>query len=101
MVVFYRGLTDSERASHLLQTLRQRFPVGAGSWLCKRYWAFCGPRSATRAFQFPPFQWRWPVGPSFDDLYFIIRQAPCGCPPQGQDVTIDFSEVTTPEDRLP
>ena len=98
------GLTDSERAfCHLLQTLRQRFPGGAPDPCALQ--EVLGDFAA-RVRQHGPFNFLLSNGDGLfvhrsTDLYFIIRQAPFAVAHlKDQDVTIDFSEVTTPEDRV-
>ena len=98
------GQTDSERAfCHLLQTLRLSFPHGQP------------PREALRvALEEFAGQLR-PCGPlnfllsngdclfahRSTELHYVLRRAPFAVAHlKDQDVSIDFSEVTTPGDRV-
>ena len=98
------GRTDSERAfCHLLQTLRRRFPAGLP------------PRPALRAAidefaaQLRPlgtFNFLLSNGDCLfahrsTDLHYVLRHAPFATAHlKDQDVTVDFSAVTTPDDRV-
>ena len=98
------GQTDSERAfCHLLQTLRQRFPAG------------CPDRPALRAAldefaaevrRHGTFNFLISNGDCLfvhraTELHYLIRQAPFAIAHlKDQDIEVDFSELTTPEDRV-
>ena len=98
------GQTDSERAfCHLLQTLRQRFPAGAPDRLALRdaleeFTAHVRPHG--------PFNFLLSNGDCLfahrsTELHYIVRQAPFAVAHlKDQDVAVDFSEVTTPNDRV-
>jgi predicted glutamine amidotransferase len=98
------GETDSERAfCWLLQNLRQRFGSRAPSQAQSvRGTASADPRSrARRRVQLSAVEWRLPVRPLLHQLSYIIRQAPFAVAHlRDQDLSIDFSDVTTPEDRV-
>lgn len=98
------GQTDSERAfCHLLQTLKDRFPERApeASELCGVLNDF-----AMHVRQYGPFNFLLSNGDYLfahrsTDLYYIVRQAPFAVAHlKDEDVTVDFSEVTTPDDRV-
>lgn len=98
------GQTDSERAfCHLLQTLKNRFPP-----------AMPGPSAlrevlddfAAGARRFGTFNFLLSNGDSLfahrsTELHYIIRQAPFAVAHlKDEDVSVDFSELTTPDDRV-
>jgi glutamine amidotransferase len=98
------GQTDSERAfCHLLQTLRRRFPEGAPDPSALR-----GVLDdfAARVRQYGAFNFLLSNGDCLfahrsTDLHFLVRQAPFAVAHlKDEDVTVDFSEVTTPHDRV-
>jgi glutamine amidotransferase len=98
------GQTDSERVfCHLLQTLRQRFPDGSPERIALR-----GALEdfAARVRPHGPFNFMLSNGDCLfvhrsTDLHYIIRQAPFAVAHLlDQDVAVDFSEVTTPDDRV-
>lgn len=98
------GQTDSERAfCHLLQTLRQHFPGGMpDSWALHA--ALEDFAAQTRAFGM--FNFLLSNGDCLfvhrsTDLYYLVRQAPFPVAHlKDEDVTVDFNEVTTPNDRV-
>ncbi len=98
------GQTDSERAfCHLLQTLRLRFPEGAPGRMALR-----GALEDFSAQVRPhgPFNFLLSNGDCLfahrsTELFYIVRQAPFAVAHlKDQDVAVDFSEVTTPDDRV-
>ncbi|MDR2787285.1 MAG: class II glutamine amidotransferase [Candidatus Accumulibacter sp.] len=98
------GQTDSERVfCHLLQTLRSRFPDGAPGPSALRD-ALDDFASATR--RFGTFNFLLSNGDELfahrsTDLHYVIRQAPFAVAHlRDEDLTVDFSEVTTPDDRV-
>ena len=98
------GQTDSELAfCHLLQTLRLRFPAGPPDRLALRealeeFAALVRPHG--------PFNFMLSNGDCLfahrsTELHYIVRQAPFTVAHlKDQDVAVDFSELTTPEDRV-
>jgi glutamine amidotransferase len=98
------GQTDSERVfCHLLQTLSNRFPDGAPEPLILRG-ALDEFASETR--RFGAFNFLLSNGDGLfvhrsTDLYYLIRQAPFAVAHlKDEDVTVDFAEMTTPDDRV-
>lgn len=98
------GQTDSERAfCHLLQTLRRRFPDGMPDRVDLQA-ALEDFAADTRRFGF--FNFLLSNGDCLfahrsTDLHYIIRQAPFPVAHlKDEDVTVDFNEVTTPNDRV-
>ncbi|MDR2111697.1 MAG: class II glutamine amidotransferase, partial [Candidatus Accumulibacter sp.] len=98
------GQTDSERAfCHLLQTLKNRFPNGAPAPSALRD-AIDDFASGTR--RFGPFNFLLSNGDYLfahrsTHLHYLIRQAPFAVAHlKDEDVTVDFAEVTTPDDRV-
>ena len=98
------GQTDSERAfCHLLQTLRQRFPAGASGRMALR-----GALEEFAAHVRPhgPFNFLLSNGDCLfahrsTELHYIVRQAPFAVAHlKDQDVAVDFSAVTNPDDRV-
>lgn len=96
------GQTDSERAfCHLLQTLKRRFPDGAPAPEALRE-VLDGFASETR--RFGPFNFLLSNGERLfahrsTDLHYIVRRAPFSVAHlKDEDVSIDFNEVTTPDD---
>lgn len=98
------GQTDSERAfCHLLQTLRRSFPGGPPENMALRevLEAF-----AAEVRQHGPFNFLLSNGDCLFahrsvNLHYIIRQAPFAVAHlKDQDVTVDFSELTSPNDRV-
>jgi predicted glutamine amidotransferase len=98
------GQTDSELAfCHLLQTLRQHFPEGSPDRLALRealeeFAALIRPHG--------PFNFMLSNGDCLfahrsTELHYIVRQAPFTVAHlKDQDVAVDFSELTTPDDRV-
>jgi predicted glutamine amidotransferase len=98
------GDTDSERAfCYLLNALRREFPEGSP------------PREAiyrvleritAEIAAYGDFNYLLSDGESLfahcsTNLHFITRQAPFGCAHLiDQDITVDFSELTTPNDKV-
>ncbi|MDR1936739.1 MAG: class II glutamine amidotransferase [Candidatus Accumulibacter sp.] len=98
------GQTDSERAfCHLLQTLKNRFPDAAPEPSALRE-VLDGFASETR--RFGPFNFLLSNGDYLfahrsTELHYLIRQAPFAVAHlKDEDVTVDFAEVTTPDDRV-
>ncbi|CAG4883105.1 putative glutamine amidotransferases class-II [Georgfuchsia toluolica] len=98
------GQTDSERAfCHLLQTLRARFPAGmpARKRLQAAIEDFSAQVRALGQFNFLLSNGDSLFAHRSTDLYYIVRQAPFTVAHlKDQDVSIDFSEVTTQDDRV-
>ncbi len=98
------GSTDSENAfCMILQTLRQRFPVGRPS----NEALFAVVRELTERiadqgeFNFLLSNGDFLVAHCTGDLSYVVRQAPFAVAHlKDQDVSVDFSEVTTPDDRV-
>lgn len=98
------GLTDSERAfCWLLQELRRQF----GSTAPARDALFDAVRSLTLAiaghgeFNFLLSNGDWLFAHASTKLSFVVRQAPfTQAHLKDQDVTVDFSDLTTPNDRV-
>jgi len=98
------GQTDSERAfCHLLQTLRRRFPAGMPGRTELRE---AVEEFTARLRPLGPFNFLLSNGDCLfahrsTDLCFIVRQSPFNVAHlKDQDVSIDFSEVTTADDRV-
>ena len=98
------GQTDSERAfCHLLQTLRLRFPTDAPDRSALRD---ALDDFATQVRAHGPFNFMLSNGDCLfahrtTELYYIIRQSPFSVAHlSDQDVAVDFSAVTTPNDRV-
>ncbi len=98
------GQTDSERAfCHLLQTLRQRFPSGAPDRLALRdaLEEFAAQVRPQGQFNFLLSNGDCLFAHRSTELHYIVRQAPFAVAHlKDQDVAVDFSEVTTPNDRV-
>ncbi len=98
------GQTDSERAfCHLLQTLRQRFPQGMPSHadLHAALEAFAAQTRQFGLFNFLLSNGDCLFAHRSTELHYVIRQAPFPVAHlKDEDVTVDFSEVTTPDDRV-
>ncbi len=98
------GQTDSERAfCHLLQTLRRRFPAGPPDRLVLRDVLddFARNVRCYGLFNFLLSNGDCLFAHRSTDLYYIIRQAPFAVAHlKDEDVSVDFSEVTTPDDRV-
>lgn len=98
------GVTDSERAfCWLLQSLRQRF----GSAPPERAGLFAAIHGLTLEiarhgeFNFLLSNGDWLFAHASTKLAYIIRQAPFAqAHLKDQDVTVDFSDVASPEDRV-
>lgn len=98
------GQTDSERAfCHLLQTLRQRFGNSPPQRTPLRQ-ALEDYAAQTR--RCGPFNFLLSNGDCLfahrsTDLHYIVRKAPFAVAHlTDQDVAVDFSELTTPKDRV-
>ncbi|WP_263769266.1 class II glutamine amidotransferase [Propionivibrio soli] len=98
------GQTDSERAfCHLLQTLRTTFPDGPPDRMALRA-ALEAFAEKTRGFG--PFNFLLSNGDCLfvhraTELSYIVRQAPFAMAHlKDEDVSIDFNEVTTPNDQV-
>jgi glutamine amidotransferase len=98
------GRTDSERAfCHLLQTLRNQFPDGEPepSTLHAAINDFTAETRRFGTFNFLLSNGDRLFAHRSTDLHYIIRQAPFAVAHlKDEDVAIDFSEVTTPDDRV-
>ena len=98
------GQTDSERAfCHLLQTLRRRFPAGPPDRFVLRDVLddFARNVRCYGLFNFLLSNGDCLFAHRSTDLYYIIRQAPFAVAHlKDEDVSVDFSEVTTPDDRV-
>jgi len=98
------GQTDSERAfCHLLQTLRCQFPSGPPerSALREAVNAFAEHVRQYGVFNFLLSNGDCLFAHRSTDLHYIIRRAPFAVAHlKDEDVTVDFSEVTTPNDRV-
>ena len=98
------GQTDSERAfCYLLQTLLKRFPSGAPAREALRD---ALDEFAAEVRPYGPFNFLLSNGECLfahraTDLSFIVRQAPFTLAHlSDQDVSVDFNELTTPNDRV-
>ncbi|MCX7177620.1 MAG: class II glutamine amidotransferase, partial [Proteobacteria bacterium] len=96
--------TDSERAfCHLLQTLRQRFGNSPPQRTQLRQ-ALEDYAAQTR--RHGPFNFMLSNGDCLfahrsTDLHYIVRKAPFAVAHlTDQDIAVDFSELTTPKDRV-
>ena len=98
------GQTDSERAfCHLLQTLRQRFPVGMPerAALHAALEDFAARTRGFGAFNFLLSNGDCLFAHRSTELYYLVRRAPFPVAHlKDEDVTVDFNEVTTPDDRV-
>jgi len=98
------GQTDSERAfCHLLQSLRQRFPQGMPerTILHAAIEEFAGQVRPFGQFNFLLSNGDCLFAHRSTELHYIIRQAPFAVAHlKDEDVSVDFSEVTTPDDRV-
>jgi glutamine amidotransferase len=98
------GETDSERAfCHLLQTLGERFPQGAPDRFALQqaldeFAALVRPHGQ---FNFLLSNGDCLFAHRSTELHYIIRKAPFAVAHlKDQDVTVDFSELTSPDDRV-
>ncbi len=98
------GQTDSERAfCQLLQTLRLRFPSGTPERfeLRRALEDFAAQVRPHGPFNFLLSNGDCLLAHRSTDLHYIIRQAPFAVAHlKDQDVAVDFSEVTSPGDRV-
>ena len=97
------GQTDSERAfCHLLQILRQRFPVCPERTVLQA----ALDEFAAQVRPYGQFNFLLSNGDCLfahraTDLHYLVRQAPFSLAHlKDQDVTVDFSALTTPQDRV-
>jgi glutamine amidotransferase len=98
------GQTDSERAfCHLLQTLKNRFPRAMPEPPALRE---ALDDFAARTRRFGTFNFLLSNGDGLfahrsTDLHYIVRQAPFAVAHlKDEDVSVDFAELTTPDDRV-
>ena len=98
------GQTDSERAfCHLLQSLRRRFPAGmpTDAELHAAIEDFAAQTRPFGTFNFLLSNGDRLFAHRATELHYIIRQAPFPVAHlMDEDMTVDFSEVTTPDDRV-
>jgi glutamine amidotransferase len=98
------GQTDSERAfCHLLQTLKTRFPAGApgAAELAAALDEFAAGVRRYGNFNFLLSNGDAMFAHRSTDLHCLVRQAPFTVAHlKDEDITVDFSEVTTPNDRV-
>ncbi len=98
------GNTDSERIfCWLLQSLRRRFgdAAPARDALFAEIHRLILPLSATGIFNFLLSNGEWMIAHCSTELTFIVRRAPFATAHlKDEDVMVDFSEVTTPDDRV-
>ncbi|BBL76821.1 class II glutamine amidotransferase [Methylomagnum ishizawai] len=98
------GDTDSERAfCHILDTFRREFPNGPPDEIAlfgvlKR---LCQDIAAHGTFNCLLSNGDVLYAHCSTQLHYLVRQAPFSCAHLvDQDVTVDFSQLTTPEDRV-
>lgn len=98
------GQTDSERAfCHLLQSLRAEFPSGAPS---REALHAALETFAADVRRYGPFNFLLSNGDALfahrsSDLYYIIHEAPFPIAHlRDEDLSVDFSAVTTPDHRV-
>ncbi len=98
------GNTDSERIfCWLLQSLRQRFgeQAPARDALFAELHRLILPESALGIFNFLLSNGEWLIAHCSTELAYIVRRAPfASAHLKDEDVMVDFSEVTTPADRV-
>ena len=98
------GITDSERIfCWLLQSLRSRFGdvPPARDALFEEVHRLILPLSAMGIFNFLLSNGEWLLAHCPTELACIVRRAPFATAPlKDEDVMVDFSEVTTPNDRV-
>lgn len=98
------GQTDSERAfCHLLQRLRQRFPqtMPPADALHAALEEFAAETRRFGSFNFLLSNGERLFAHRATDLHYLIRQAPFSVAHlKDEDISIDFNEVTTPNDRV-
>ena len=98
------GQTDSERAfCHLLQTLRQRFPdaIPDRQALSDALESFAAKIRPYGQFNFLLSNGDCLFAHRSTELHYIIRQAPfTQAHLKDKDVAVDFSDVTSPNDRV-
>ncbi|MCX9157375.1 class II glutamine amidotransferase [Niveibacterium sp. 24ML] len=98
------GATDSERAfCYILQSLRMQFPQGEpdADSLYQALRALAGELGAYGEFNFLLADGLRLYAHCASRLAYIVRQAPFGVAHlKDQDLSVDFKEVTTPDDRV-
>ena len=98
------GNTDSERAfCHLLDCLEQRFgrTPAAPEAVFRELALWAKAVGAGGECNFLLSNGEWLIAHASTRLTYIVRQAPFATAHlKDQDVTVDFSEVTTPDDRV-
>lgn len=98
------GSTDSERAfCYLVQCLRQRFPQGAPAreTLLKALAAIIGEVAPHGPFNFLLSNGEWLIAHCATKLHYVQRKAPFShAHLSDEDVSVDFRQLTTPEDRV-
>ncbi|WP_319237626.1 class II glutamine amidotransferase [uncultured Propionivibrio sp.] len=98
------GQTDSERAfCHLLQRLRQRFPqtMPAADALLAALEEFSAETRRFGSFNFLLSNGERLFAHRATELHYLVRQAPFSVAHlKDEDLSIDFNEVTTPNDRV-
>jgi predicted glutamine amidotransferase len=98
------GSTDSEHAfCMILQTLRQQFPLGRphNEALFDVLLEVTARIAAHGEFNFLLSNGDFLIAHCASNLSYIVRQAPFAVAHlKDQDVSVDFSEVTTPHDRV-
>lgn len=97
------GDTDSELAfCHLMETLRARFPHEPDlATLFETIREVATEISRCGEFNFLLSNGKWLFAHCASRLTYIVRQAPFACAHlKDQDVSVDFSELTTPGDRV-
>lgn len=98
------GTTDSERAfCHILETLRSQFPHGSPQ-LEALYGAVKGVTqelAQNGMFNYLLCNGEYLFAHCADQLSYVLRRAPFGrAHLKDQDITVDFSRLTTPNDRV-
>lgn len=98
------GTTDSEMAfCYMLQTLRMRFPGGEPplNELYGMLATLASELSTFGTFNFMLSNGDYLFAHCSTKLAYVVRQAPFAVAHlKDQDISVDFSEVTTPEDRV-
>ena len=98
------GTTDSELAfCYLLESLRGEFPAGEpdGQRLYSKLASLSAEIGSHGEFNFLLSNGEWLYARCATNLCYIVRKAPFSkAHLLDQDVTVDFSEVTTPNDRV-
>lgn len=99
------GQTDSERAfCHLLQTLQHSFPDGPPDdriALCAVIEQFAAQTRTYGPFNFLLSNGDCLFAHRSTHLHYLIRQAPFAVAHlKDQDISVDFTEITSPDDRV-